>query len=79
VIGAIQSKAAKILAARADEVKTNALSEAQATNIINIASANRIRKEIDALAQAAFCLQTKFPPTKRRHPSMFNAPIAGLR
>jgi regulator of protease activity HflC (stomatin/prohibitin superfamily) len=53
VIGAIHSKAAKILAARADEIKTNALAEAQATNVINIASANRTRREIDALAQAA--------------------------
>jgi regulator of protease activity HflC (stomatin/prohibitin superfamily) len=69
VIGAIQSKAAKILAARADEVKTNALAEAQATNIINIASASRTRREIDALAQAA--LFTNQIPAYKAAPSVY--------
>jgi len=69
VIGAIQSKAAKILAARADEVKTNALAEAQATNIINIASASRTRREIDALAQAA--LFTNQIPAYKAAPAVY--------
>jgi len=74
VIGAIQSKAAKILAARADEVKTNALSEAQATNIIILPVPIAYEKKSMRWPRLR-CLQTKFPPTKRRHPSMFNAPI----
>jgi membrane protease subunit HflK len=69
VVGAIQSKAAKILAARADEVKTNALAEAQATNVINVASAFRIRTEIGALAQAA--LFTNQIPAYKAAPSVY--------
>jgi regulator of protease activity HflC (stomatin/prohibitin superfamily) len=69
VIGAIHSKAAKILAARADEIKTNALAEAKATNIINVASANRIRIESDALAQAA--LFTNQIPAYQAAPSVY--------
>jgi regulator of protease activity HflC (stomatin/prohibitin superfamily) len=69
VIGAIHSKAAKILAARADEIKTNALSEAKATNVINVASANRMQREIDALAQAA--LFTNQIPAYQAAPSVY--------
>jgi modulator of FtsH protease HflK len=69
VIGAIHSKAAKILAARAEEIKTNALAEAQATNFINVASANRTRREIDALAQAA--LFTNQIPAYKAAPSVY--------
>jgi Membrane protease subunits, stomatin/prohibitin homologs len=69
VIGAIHSKEAKILAARADEIKTNALAEAKATNIINVASANRIRMESDALAQAA--LFTNQIPAYQAAPSVY--------
>jgi len=53
VVAAIQTKQAKILAARADGIRTNALSGAQATNILNKASAERMAREISALAQAA--------------------------
>jgi len=69
VIGAIHSKEAKILAARADEIKTNALAEAKATNIINVANANRIRIESDALAQAA--LFTNQIPAYKAAPSVY--------
>jgi regulator of protease activity HflC (stomatin/prohibitin superfamily) len=69
VIGAIHSKEAKILAARADEIKTNALAEAKATNIINVASANRVRIESDALAQAA--LFTNQIPAFKAAPSVY--------
>ena len=53
VIAANQTKQARILAARADGIRTNALSGAQATNILNKASAERTAREIGALAQAA--------------------------
>jgi regulator of protease activity HflC (stomatin/prohibitin superfamily) len=69
VIGAIHSKEAKILAARAEAIKTNALAEAKATNVINVASANRIQKEIDALAQAA--LFTNQIPAYQAAPSVY--------
>lgn len=69
VIGAIHSKAARILAARADEIKTNALAEAQATNVINVASAFRTRTEIGALAQAA--LFTNQIPAYKAAPAVY--------
>jgi membrane protease subunit HflK len=53
VIAAIQTKQAKILAARADDIRTNALAGAQAANLLNKASADRTAREIGALAQAA--------------------------
>jgi membrane protease subunit HflK len=53
VIAAIQTKQAKILAARADDIRTNALAGAQAANLLNKASAERMAREIGALAQAA--------------------------
>src|SRR5207244_3119550 len=52
VIGATHTKQAKILAARAEQIRTNALSEAQATNIINQAAAYKVRKELGAAAKA---------------------------
>jgi len=52
VIGAIQTKQAKILAARADGIKTNALADAQAVTILNRASADSIEGEIRAMARA---------------------------
>ncbi len=69
VVGAIQTKEAKILIARAEEIRTNALAEAQATNIINIASTFRIRTEIGALAQAA--LFTNQIPAYKAAPSVY--------
>jgi modulator of FtsH protease HflK len=53
VIAAAQTKQAKILAARADDIRTNALAGAQAANILNKANAERTAREIGALAQAA--------------------------
>jgi regulator of protease activity HflC (stomatin/prohibitin superfamily) len=52
VVGAIHTKQAKILAAKADQIKTNALAEAQATNVINMASADAVRTEIGSAAKA---------------------------
>jgi len=53
VVGAIQAKQAKILAAQADAVRTNAQADARAFRILNEASAERQRREINALAQVA--------------------------
>ena len=53
VVAAIQTKQAKILAARADDIRTNALAGAQAVSILNKANADRTAREIGALAQAA--------------------------
>jgi len=69
VIGAIHSKEAKRLAALAEGIKTNALAEAKATNLINVAIANRIQKEIDALARAA--LFTNQIPAYEAAPSVY--------
>jgi regulator of protease activity HflC (stomatin/prohibitin superfamily) len=69
VIGAAHTKQARILAARADQIKTNALSEAQATNLINVASADRTRMGISSLARAA--LFTNQIPAFERAPSVY--------
>ena len=69
VIAAIQTKQAKILAARADDIRTNALAGAQATNILNKASAERTAREIGALAQAA--LFTNQIPAFEAAPSVY--------
>ena len=53
VIAAIQTKQAKILAARADDIRTNALAGAQAVTLTNRASAESLAREVGALAQAA--------------------------
>ncbi|MCS7337636.1 MAG: protease modulator HflK [Verrucomicrobiae bacterium] len=53
VIGAIQQKQAKVLSARADAIKTNALAEARAFQVVNEASAYRLKRELGAAAQAA--------------------------
>jgi len=69
VVAATHTSQAKILAARADDIKTNALAEAQATNILNRASAERIGREVGALAQAA--LFTNQIPSFRAAPSVY--------
>ena len=69
VVAAIQTKQAKILAARADDIRTNALAGAQATNILNKASAERTAREIGALAQAA--LFTNQIPAFEAAPSVY--------
>lgn len=53
VVGAIHTKQARILAAKADEIRTNTLAEAQAVSVLNKAHAERRGREIGALAQAA--------------------------
>ncbi|MEY2466693.1 MAG: hypothetical protein QOD03_1214, partial [Verrucomicrobiota bacterium] len=69
VVGGIHTKLAAILAARADDIKTNSLAQAQATNILNLASANQITREIGALAQAASF--TNQLPAFRAAPSVY--------
>jgi regulator of protease activity HflC (stomatin/prohibitin superfamily) len=69
VVGATQTKRAKILAAMADEIRTNALSGAQAVTIVNRAKAERTAREIGALAQAA--LFTNQIPAFEAAPSVY--------
>jgi regulator of protease activity HflC (stomatin/prohibitin superfamily) len=53
VIAASVTKQAKILAARAYEVQTNALAGAQALTLTNVATSDRMRIEINAATRAA--------------------------
>jgi regulator of protease activity HflC (stomatin/prohibitin superfamily) len=53
VVSAIHTKQAKILAARADDVKTNAQAEAHSTNILNTATAESSGRQLTDLARAA--------------------------
>lgn len=53
VIGAKHQRQAKVLAARAGEIQTNALARAQATNLVDLALAQRVNNEIDAVSRAA--------------------------
>ncbi len=69
VIAAIHTKQAKILAARADDIKTNALAGAQATKILNRANAERKGTEVAALAQAG--LFTNQIPAFQAAPSVY--------
>lgn len=69
VIGALQTKQAKILAARADEIRTNALAAAQATSITNQAHAESLSRTIAAFAQAARF--TNQIPAFKAAPSVF--------
>ncbi len=69
VVGALHTKQAKILAARADEIRTNALSLAQATTVLNHAQAERVSTEIRALSQAA--LFTNQIPAYNAAPSVY--------
>ena len=69
VVGAGQSKLAAILAAQADDIKTNALATAAATNIIDVAEGNRTKTEISAYAKAA--LFTNQIPAFEAAPSIY--------
>jgi len=69
VVAAIQKKEAKILAARADAIRTNALAGAQAVSLVNKAMAERTAREIGALAQAA--LFTNQIPAFAAAPSVY--------
>jgi regulator of protease activity HflC (stomatin/prohibitin superfamily) len=53
VVGAEQTKLAKILNAKADAIKTNALAEALAFSTTNVADAAREQLEVSAFARAA--------------------------
>jgi len=69
VVGAEQTKLAKILDARADAIRTNALAGALAFTTTNIASATRQRLEVQALARAA--LFTNQIPAFAAAPSVY--------
>src|SRR5262249_4259450 len=69
VVGAQQTKRAKILAAMADEIRTNALARAQAVTVVNRAKTERSGREIGALAQAA--LFTNQIPAFEAAPSVY--------
>jgi regulator of protease activity HflC (stomatin/prohibitin superfamily) len=69
VISAIHTKQAKILAARADSIRTNAFAESQARSVVNKANSDRVSREVGALAQAA--LFTNQIPAFRTAPSVY--------
>jgi len=69
VIGAEQTKLAKILGAQADAIQTNALAIAQSFTATNIASANRVQLETSAFARAA--LFTNQIPAYEAAPSVY--------
>jgi modulator of FtsH protease HflK len=69
VVGAEQTKLAKILDAQADAIRTNALADAQAFTTTNIAIATRRQLEIQALARAA--LFTNQIPAFTAAPSVY--------
>jgi membrane protease subunit HflK len=52
VIGAEQARKAKVLVARADEIRTNLLSDAQAATVLDRAEADKVARELGAVAQA---------------------------
>jgi regulator of protease activity HflC (stomatin/prohibitin superfamily) len=69
VVAATQTKQAKILAARADEIRTNSLAGAQAHGILNRANSEKVAREVGALAQAA--LFTNQIPAFQTAPSVY--------
>jgi regulator of protease activity HflC (stomatin/prohibitin superfamily) len=69
VVGAEQSKLARILGAQADAIRTNAIAGAVAFTTTNIASATRQRLEVQALARAA--LFTNQIPAFAAAPSVY--------
>lgn len=69
VVGATQAKQAKILAARADYIATNALAGAQSAGIVNRANADKAERTIGALAKAA--LFTNQIPAFAAAPSVY--------
>ncbi len=69
VVGAAQTKLADILSAQADDIKTNALATATATNIIDISEGDRTKTVISAYAKAA--LFTNQIPAYNAAPSVY--------
>lgn len=69
VVAATHTRRAKILAARAEEIRTSAAAGAQAISLTNQASAERVSAEVGALAKAA--LFTNQIPAYRAAPSVY--------
>lgn len=69
VVGAQQTRLAKILEAKADEIRTNALADAQAVTIVNGARAEAIGRKVAAGAQAG--LFTNQIPAFAAAPSVY--------
>ncbi len=69
VVGAEQKKEAAILTARAEQIRTNALSEANALKLVNTAEGERVTREKDALARAG--LFTNQIPAFQAAPSVY--------
>jgi len=69
VVGATQTKLAAILSARADDIQTNALARAEATNKVDIAEGNSTNTVIQAFAKAA--LFTNQIPAYEAAPSVY--------
>ncbi|HSY74208.1 MAG TPA: hypothetical protein VK810_01950, partial [Dongiaceae bacterium] len=69
VVGAEQGKLAKILNAKADAIKTNALADALAFTTTNVADATREQLEVSAYARAA--LFTNQIPAFAAAPSVY--------
>lgn len=69
VIAAVQTKEARILSARADAIRTNALADATASVTLDRANAERVSRQIGALAEAA--LFTNQIPAFHAAPSVY--------
>ncbi len=69
VVGAIQTRQARILAAEADAIRTNAMAQAQSATIVNRATADRVSREIGAVSSAA--LFTNQIPAFAAAPSVY--------
>jgi regulator of protease activity HflC (stomatin/prohibitin superfamily) len=69
VLSALHKKRAAILSAKADAIRTNAMAEAQATTLVNRASAERVEREMGAVAQAG--LFTNQIPAFEAAPSVY--------
>jgi regulator of protease activity HflC (stomatin/prohibitin superfamily) len=69
VVAATQLKEAKILAARADEIKTNALSGSQAVTLVDAAESEAVARQVGALAHAG--LFTNQIPAFEAAPSVY--------
>ena len=73
VVGAEQTKLAKILGAQAAAIRTNALAGAQAFTTTNVAEAQRLQSEVSAYAKAA--LFTNQIPAYEAAPSVYRQRI----
>ncbi len=69
VVGAEQKKEATILAAKAEQIRTNAMAEAKAVALVNAAEGERVTREKDALARAG--LFTNQIPAFEAAPSVY--------